>query len=100
MTIGLRIRSMHRPAAPRMHNLGSAILLAAIDDYRCLDEEAHDHAQRFLYPQRPAWQNHFDWVVSLVEGLNPAWLRDALDRSRGKWDEQRLARIRRTVYGG
>ena len=32
------------PAEPRMRNLGSAIFLVAIADYRSLDQEAHDHA--------------------------------------------------------
>ena len=26
------------------------------------------------------WQDHYDWAVALLEGLNPAWLRDALDQ--------------------
>jgi hypothetical protein len=82
-----------RPAMPRNRNLGNAILLAAIEDYRSLHEERHDSAERFLFPQSPEWQHHYDWVVSLAEGLNTAWLRDVLDRSKSKWDEQRLARM-------
>jgi hypothetical protein len=79
---------------PKMpeRNLGGAIFLVAIEDYCNPDEEIHATAKKFLYPTRANWQDHFFWAVSLVEGLNPAWLRDALDRSRSTWDRQRAAR--------
>jgi hypothetical protein len=83
----------YEPATPRTRNLGAAILLAAVQDYRSLDEEAHKDAERFLYPQTQASQDHYDWVVSLADEVSPAWLRDSLDRSRSKWDWQRGARI-------
>ena len=76
----------------RRRNLGGEILLAAIDDYRSMDETAHKDAEEFLYPQTPECQNHYDWVVGLAQGLNAAWLRDALDRFKGQWDGQRLER--------
>jgi hypothetical protein len=82
-----------RRATPRTRNLGAAILLSAVQDYRSLDEDIHKDAERFLYPQTQQFQEHYDWVVSLADELNPAWLRDALDRSRKKWDWQRGARI-------
>ena len=82
------------PTQPRMRNLGSAIFLAAIADYRSLDQEAHDHAELFLYPQTQDWQDHYDWAVALLERLNPEWLRDALDQSKLKWDLERSARMR------
>ena len=84
------------PTQPKMRNLGSAILLAAIADYRSLDQEAHEHAELFLYPQTQDWQDHYDWAVSLLEGVNPEWLRDSLDQSRLKWDAERSARMRAT----
>ena len=87
------ISPTYQPARPRMRNLGAAILLSAVQDYRSLDEDIHKDAERFLYPQTQQFQDHYDWVVSLADGLNPAWLRDALDRSRKKWDWQRGARI-------
>ena len=74
-------------------NLGTAILLAAVLDYRSLHEEVHRDAARFLYPQTPEARDHYAWVVSLAEGLNPAWLRSSLDRSRAKWDWLRRARV-------
>ena len=37
------ISPTYQPVRPRMRNLGSAILLAAVQDYRCMDE---DDAQR------------------------------------------------------
>ena len=77
---------------PRMRNLGGAIFWVAILDYRSLDQEAHEDAAKFLYPKTAEWQSHYDWVVTLAEGLNPAWLRCALNRSRGKWDRQRALR--------
>lgn len=86
--------TVFKPPQPMQRNLGSAILLAAIEDYRSLREEKHQSAERFLYPQTPEWQEQYDWAVALAEGLNAAWLRDTLDRCREKWDGQRSARIR------
>ena len=86
-------RSMYQPVTPQKRNLGHAILLAAIEDYRCTDPETHRNAKLFLYPQTAEWRDHYDWVVSLAEGWNPAWVRDVLDRSRAKWDEERYARM-------
>jgi hypothetical protein len=90
------ISPTYQPVRPRMRNLGAAILLAAVQDYRCMDEDAHKDAERFLYPVTPESQAHYDWVVALDDGLNRAWLRDLLDRSRNKWDWQRGARISAT----
>jgi hypothetical protein len=87
------ISPTYQPPTPRMRNLGAAILLAAVQDYRCMNEERHNDAERFLYPQTAESQEHYDWVVSLADGVDPAWLRDSLDRSRNKWDWQRGARI-------
>jgi len=83
----------YEPPKLRERNLGGAIFLVAIDDYRNTDEEIHETAKKFLYPTRANWQGHFDWAVSLTEGLDPGWLRDALDRSRSIWDEQRAAQL-------
>ena len=84
----------YQPARPhKRYNLGAAILLAALRDYRSTDEDLHKDAERFLSPQTQESQDHYDWVVSLADGLNPAWLRDSLDRSRSKWDWQRGARV-------
>jgi hypothetical protein len=82
---------------PKMpeRSLGGAIFLVAIEDYCNPDEEIHETAKKFLYPTRAKWQDHFFWAVSLVEGLTPAWLRGALDRSRSTWDQQRAARMAR-----
>jgi hypothetical protein len=90
------ISPTYQPVRPRMRSLGAAILLAAVQDYRCMDEDIHKDAERFLYPQTPEWQARYDWAVSLDDGLNPAWLRDLLDRSRSNWDWQRAARISAT----
>jgi len=91
--------AIYQPSAPRRRNLGGAILLAAIQDYRSLDDDDHLNAELFLYPRTTEWQDHYDWAVALTEGMNPAWLRDALDKSKAKWDrqrfEQRAARQRR-----
>lgn len=89
--------STYMPPGARRRNLGGAILLAAIGDYRSMDDEAHEDADEFLYPRTPECQEHYNWAVSVAEGLNPAWLRDALDRSKRKWDVQRLER--RTSQG-
>jgi hypothetical protein len=79
-------------STPEKRNLGGAIVLAAIGDYRSMDEQAHKDAEEFLYPKTPEWQDHYDWAVALAEGVNPAWLRDALDRFKAKWDWQRFER--------
>ena len=53
----LQDRTNH-PKEARIRNLGSAIFLAAIRDYRSLDEDTHRDAEQFLYPQRaPARTN-------------------------------------------
>jgi hypothetical protein len=81
------------PKEARIRNLGSAIFLHAIQDYRSLNEDTHKDAERFLYPQTPESQDHYDWAVGLMEGLDPAWLRSSLDRFKGRWDGQRFARM-------
>jgi hypothetical protein len=97
------ISPTYQPARPRTRTLGAAILLAAVQDYRSLNEDAHEDAKRFLYPQTPESQAHYDWVVSLADGVNAVWLRDSLDRSRSKWDWQRGGRVvatgRRRISG-
>jgi hypothetical protein len=85
--------TLYKPPELLNRNLGSAIFLAAIEDYRGMCDELHESAGRFLYPRTAAWQARYDWAVSLAEGLDPTWLRDALDRLRDRWDGQRLARI-------
>jgi hypothetical protein len=82
----------YRPPAARERNLGEAILLVAIADYRGLDDDDHEDAKAFLYPRTPVWQDHFDWVVGVTEGLNPAWLRDMLDRFQWRWNRERRRR--------
>jgi hypothetical protein len=84
--------TVFQPPELKTRNLGDAIFLAAIDDYRSMDEDMHKDAEQFLYPRTPAWQDQYDWAVALSDGLNPAWLRDTLDRCKGKWDGQRFAR--------
>jgi hypothetical protein len=95
VVIGLSTtRPAYQPARThKRYNLGAAILLAAVQDYRSLDEDVHKDAEWFLYPQTQKSRDHLDWVVSLADGVNPAWLRHSLDRSRSKWDWQRGARI-------
>lgn len=86
--------TMFPAAQPTQRNLGGAIFLVAIDDYRSIDDEIHQTAKEFLFPQTAEWQEHFDWAVSLTEGLNGEWLRSELDRTRAKWNQQRAARRR------
>jgi hypothetical protein len=84
---------IYQPSKLRRRNLGDAIFLAAIKDYRSMDEKVHENAEQFLYPRTIEWQDHYDWAVALAEGFNPAWLRDALDRFKAKWDRQRFERM-------
>ena len=74
-------------------SLGGAIFLAAIADYFSTDEQEHESAKRFLYPQTRKWQEHYDWALALAEGINPAWLRDALDRFKDQWDKKHAQRM-------
>lgn len=86
-------RTATKPAQVRQRNLGSAIFLVALVDYHSLQAEVHESAAKFLYPKTSEWQTHYDWAVALAGGLNPAWLRDVLDRCKAKWDVQRSARM-------
>jgi hypothetical protein len=76
--------------SPPKRNLGCAILASAIDDYLSNDSHTHRSAEQLLYPMSPEYREHYAWVVSMATGVNPAWLRDALDRFRKQWDRQRL----------
>jgi hypothetical protein len=77
------------PRSPK-RNLGCSILVAAIEDYMGMDEQSHASASQFLFPSTAAYQEHYDWVVSMADGLDRAWLRDALDRAKAGWDKDRL----------
>jgi hypothetical protein len=98
MTAELRLARMdlrstgrtYDPVTPRKRNLGAAIFVAAIRDYRSIDEALHEDAKRFLYAQTTEWQDHYDWAVGLTIGFNPVWLRDGLDRLKDKWDSERM----------
>jgi hypothetical protein len=80
---------------PCTRSLGGAIFWLAILDYRRLDQAIHEDAEKFLYPLTPEWQGQYEWALALTEGVNAAWLRDALDRFKGAWDRQRCSRKRR-----
>jgi hypothetical protein len=85
--------SIYRPSQIKKRSLGGAIFLAAIADYVSTDEQDHKSAKRFLYPQTRKWQEHYDWAMALTEGVNPAWLREALDRFKDKWDRKHAQRM-------
>lgn len=79
-------------------NLGCAILVAAIEDYQSLDDLTRASAARFLFPATREYREHYSWVVSMATGVNPVWLREALDHARSHWDRARTeARLRRTL---
>jgi len=80
------LASLFRPAK---RNLGCGILVAAIEDYLSLDEQAQASAARFLFPAEVQYREHYDWVVSMATGVNAAWLREALDEARAGWDRRR-----------
>jgi hypothetical protein len=83
----------YKPSQTMTRSLGRAIFLVAIADYRGTDEQEHTSAKRFLYPQTREWREHHNWAVESAEGMNPAWLREALDRCKSKWDRERARRI-------
>ena len=76
-------------------NLGLAILLAAIADYRCATPKLHDGAEAFLYPRTAEDRAQFEWVMGMLPSVNAAWLRQSLDCYRIKWDGQRRQKILR-----
>jgi hypothetical protein len=90
---------LYKPSQTKKRSLGAAIFLVAIEDYRSTDEQEHKTAERFLYPQTRRWQEHYDWALALADELNPAWLRDALDRFKDEWDGQRAQRTARETGG-
>jgi hypothetical protein len=71
-------------------NLGCAILVAAIEDYQSTDDQTHSSASLFLFPTSPEYRAHFEWVVSMADGVDRAWLRESLDRARKLWDRSRV----------
>lgn len=73
----------------RTRNLGAAVLLAAIRDYKSSDPLVHGTAANFLYPATREDQEHLDWAIAMADDLSPAWFRQQLDGSRRKWDAQR-----------
>src|SRR5882757_5316932 len=79
----------------RDRNLGASILEIAIADYKSMDAFDHDTAAAFLYPQNAAMQRHYDWVVSLAPGIEPAWLRSNLDQHRPIWERLRAEKLSR-----
>ena len=89
------IETICHPSRAVKRSLGGAILLAAIADYRSMDEVEHKSAGEFLYPRTRKWQEQYEWAVALADGVNPAWLRGALNTFRDKWDRQRAERMKR-----
>jgi hypothetical protein len=85
--------TIYQPSQTKKRSLGAAIFLVAIEDYRSTDEQEYRTAERFLYPQTRRWQEHHDWALALADELNPAWLRDALDRFKDKWDKKHAQRM-------
>ena len=43
--------TIYRPSQTNTRSLGGAIFLAAIEDYRSAEEQAHKSAELFLYPR-------------------------------------------------
>ena len=78
-----------RRSEARRTSLGFAILHSAIGDYRGKDEFLHSSAAQFLYPTNAMDRDHLHWCISLCDGVDPAWLRQELDRSRPGWDAAR-----------
>jgi hypothetical protein len=83
-------------SVPPKRTLGCAILVAAINDYRGSDSAAHRTAETFLFPKSLESQQRYDWVVSMAPGVDPQWLRHALDRCKPKWDRERFEEELRT----
>ncbi len=69
-------------------NLGTSILLSAIEDFRTGNNSARASAEAFLWPSSIAFAEHFDWVVSMSD-IDGTWLRVALERMRPQWDAER-----------
>jgi hypothetical protein len=84
-----------RKTQPVKRSLGAAIILVAINDYRCGVGEDFDSAQEFLYGTTPGpWRDRWNWVLSEAEGIDPAWLRCRLVQFRPTWDRERQRRAK------
>jgi hypothetical protein len=59
-----------------------------VQDYVNADEWDYESAARFLYAEDDLWRDHREWACSIAN-VDPAWLRDALQRNRRIWDEDR-----------
>lgn len=82
-------RIFGRFPSAKTRNLGAEILAMAVEDYRAGDCDEYESARRFLYPCTGHEREHFEWAVSMVSSVDPAWLRQSLDRMRPQWDAQR-----------
>jgi hypothetical protein len=76
----------------RKRNLGGAVILSAIEDYRSPNEQAHRDAAPFLYPRNRRDRADFAWAVAMAETINEQWLRELLDQKRRVWDAERAAK--------
>jgi hypothetical protein len=76
---------------PPRANLGAAILLSAVEDYRDGNLQNHNSAKLFLYPQHERYENHLAWAAGYTE-WTMVHLRATLDRERPQWDAARKGR--------
>src|ERR1700761_8376705 len=85
-----RLNSLYTKNNAPVRDLGLAILVVAIADYRGGDEQLHRDAARFLYPQTATRRRHYEWAVDMQNKVTAEWLRGHLDRARPEWDAQRM----------
>jgi hypothetical protein len=71
--------------------LGLEILRSAVEDYRHGSGKHRASAEAFLFPATADCRSRFDLIVSICD-VDRAWLRDALDKARVKWDRERLGK--------
>lgn len=71
-------------------NLGSSILLLAIEDYKSARQgsEERESAERILFPQTNGEHRHLDWVCQII-GVNRKVVEQRLAKARGGWDARR-----------
>jgi hypothetical protein len=80
-----------RKAPAKRQNLGNALILQAIQDYREGSGLDHKSASQFLFPTTAAYRKHFSWAIGL-SSLDEGHTRRRLDELRRVWNANREKR--------
>ena len=79
------------PSERGLSLLGLEVIRSAGEDYRHGLGRHRASAEAFLFPATADCRSRFDLIVSICD-VDRAWLRDAHDKARVKWDRERLGK--------